>query len=146
MHRLAPISLLAIAALAAAGAATPAVVRAVPTATDAPPVVLAVSGHANAHPSVATDGDVAVVTWSARRGGGSDVYAAVSNDGGATFGRPVRVNTSAGAALTAAERPPRIAIASTGGTRAIAVLWIGAAAAPAGPRMLLSRSSDVRMR
>jgi hypothetical protein len=42
--------------------------------------------------------------------------------------------------VTSAERPPRVAIAS--GTRAIAVLWIGAAAAPAGPRMLLSRSID----
>ena len=146
MHRLSlvsPVSLIAFAALAGVGAAAaPAVVRAVPTAAETAAVVLAVPGHANAHPSVATDGDVAVVTWSARGNGGTDVYAAVSDDAGATFGRPVRVNTIAGSAVTSAERPPRVAVASTGGTRTIAVLWIGAAAAPAGPRMLLSRSSD----
>ena len=105
-------------------------------------LALAVPGRANAHPSIASDGDLAVVAWSARGGGGTDVYAAVSADAGATFGAPVRVNRVAGEAVTSAERPPRVAIASTGGTRAIAVLWIGAAAAPAGPRMLLSRSSD----
>ncbi len=142
MHRLAPVSLLAIAALAGVGAAAPTVVRAVPTAADTAAVVLAVPGHANAHPSMATDGDVAVVTWSARGSGGTDVYAAVSTDAGATFGAPVRVNPVAGGAVTSAERPPRVAVASTGGTRTVAVLWIGAAAAPAGPRMLLSRSSD----
>ncbi|MFI5076458.1 MAG: sialidase family protein [Vicinamibacteria bacterium] len=143
MHRLTPGVLLAIAALAGVGAAAaPAVGRAVPAAADTASVVLAVPGHANAHPSVATDGDAAVVTWSARGNGGTDVYAAVSDDAGATFGRPVRVNTIAGSAVTSAERPPRVAIASTGGTRTIAVLWIGAAAAPAGPRMLLSRSID----
>ena len=107
-----------------------------------PPSCCRCPARANAHPSVATDGDVAVVAWSARGKGGTDVYAAVSADAGATFGRPVRVNTIAGEAVTSAERPPRVAIASTGGTRTIAVLWIGAAAAPAGPRMLLSQSSD----
>ena len=70
MHRLAPVSLLAISALAAVGAVAPAVVRAVPAAADTAAVVLAVPGHANAHPSIATDGDVAVVTWSARGSGG----------------------------------------------------------------------------
>jgi hypothetical protein len=44
-------------------------------------------GRANAHPSIAGDGDLAVVAWSARGGGGTDVYAAVSADAGATFGR-----------------------------------------------------------
>jgi hypothetical protein len=92
MHRLA---LLAFSALASAAAA-PAVVRAVPIAADTAAVVLAVPGHANAHPSLATDGDVAVVAWSARGSGGTDVYAAVSADAGATFGPPVRVNTIAG--------------------------------------------------
>ena len=99
-------------------------------------------GHANAHPSIAADGDLSVVTWSARANGATDVYAAVSTDAGTTFGRPVRVNAAAGGAVTSAERPPRVAIATAGGGRTIAVLWIGAAAAPAGPRMLLSRSTD----
>ncbi len=106
------------------------------------PVTLTVPGRANAHPSIAADGDLAVVTWSARASGGTDVYAAVSADGGATFGQPVRVNPTAGGAVTSAERPPRVAIAPAGSARTIAILWIGAAKAPAGPRMLLSRSTD----
>ena len=126
--------LVSATALALASAPSPRLV-----AADAA-VTLAVPGRANAHPSIAGDGDLAVVAWSARGGGGTDVYAAVSADAGATFGAPVRVNRIAGEAVTSAERPPRVAIAS--GTRAIAVLWIGAAAAPAGPRMLLSRSID----
>src|SRR5688572_11450500 len=110
MRRLTPFSLRALPALAVlALAAAPAGVRAVPAA-DTPGVVLAVSGHANAHPSIATDGDVAVVTWSARASGGADVYAAVSTDAAATFGAPVRVNAVAGEAVTSAERPPRVAI------------------------------------
>jgi hypothetical protein len=111
-------------------------------AAAAPAVALAVPGHANAHPSIAADGDLSVVTWSARANGATDVYAAVSTDGGSTFGRPVRVNTAAGGAVTSAERPPRVAIATAGGSRTIGVLWIGAGTAPAGPRMLLSRSTD----
>jgi hypothetical protein len=142
MRRSTLVLLLAIAVSAGAAAITPAVGRAAPAASGTTAIVLSVPGRANAHPSVATDGDVAVVAWSARGSGGTDVYAAVSSDAGATFGRPVRVNTIAGAAVASAERPPRVAIASAGGTRTIGVLWIGAAAAPAGPRMLLSRSSD----
>ena len=145
MRRSASVFLLAVVTAAGAAAVTPAVLRAipaVPAAAGAAAIELSVPGRANAHPSVATDGDVAVVAWSTRGSGGTDVYAAVSADAGATFGRPVRVNTIAGAAVTSAERPPRVAIASTGGTRTVAVLWIGAAAAPAGPRMLLSRSTD----
>ena len=142
MRRSTPVFLVAIAALAGAAAVMPAVGRAAPPQAGPAAVVLSVPGRANAHPSVATDGDVAVVAWSARGSGGTDVYAAVSSDAGATFGLPVRVNTMAGAAVASAERPPRVAIASAGGARTIGVLWIGAAAAPAGPRMLLSRSSD----
>jgi hypothetical protein len=140
MHRL-PASLLTITALATAAAA-PAVVRAVPAADDTAAVVLAVPGHANAHPSLATDGNVAVVTWSARAGGRTDVYAAISTDAAATFGPPVRVNAVAGEAVASAERPPRVAFGAVDGRRTIGVLWIGAARAPAGPRIVLSASSD----
>ena len=142
MRRSTPVFLVAIAALAGAAAVMPAVGRAAPPQAGPAAVVLLVPGRANVHPSVATDGDVAVVAWSARGSGGTDIYAAVSSDAGATFGLPVRVNTMAGAAVASAERPPRVAIASAGGARTIGVLWIAAAAAPAGPRMLLSRSSD----
>jgi hypothetical protein len=114
-----------------------------PRVADVPPSApLAVAGRANAHPSIATDGRFTVVAWSARGARGSDVVAAVSQDGGLTFGAPVRVNDVADGAVTSGERPPRVAIAWSGGRRTVGVLWIGAAAAPAGPRMLLSRSTD----
>jgi hypothetical protein len=111
-------------------------------AADPAPVALAVPGRANAHPSIATDGDLTVVTWSARAEGGADVYAAVSRDGAATFGPPIRVNAAGGGAVTSAERPPRVAIGGVATARTIGVLWIGAAKAPAGPRIMLSRSTD----
>ncbi len=132
----------ALAASLPAARLAPAARTATATALTAAPVTLAVPGRANAHPSIAADGDLSVVTWSARASGGADVYAAVSADGGAAFGPPVRVNPTPGGAVTSAERPPRVAIASAGGTRTIAVLWIGAARPPAGPRMVLSRSTD----
>jgi hypothetical protein len=132
----------ALAAAAILPAAWTVAAHAVDATAGVPAISLAVPGHANAHPSIAADGDLSVVTWTARANGAADVYAAVSTDGGATFGRPVRVNTTAGGAVTGGERPPRVAIATAGGVRTIAVLWIGAAAAPAGPRMLLSRSTD----
>lgn len=105
-------------------------------------VLLAVPGRANAHPSIAADGTFTVVAWSARGAKGTDIVAAVSADGGATFGVPVRVNDVADGAVASSERPPRVAIAWAGGRRTIGVLWIGAAVAPAGPRMLLSQSTD----
>lgn len=138
-----PLLFLVLPTLAALGlAANLPTVSTTARAADASAVALAVPGHANAHPSIAADGDVTAVTWSARASGGTDVYAAVSTDGGATFGRPVRVNPVAGGAVTSGERPPRIAVSAAGATRTIGVLWIGAATAPAGPRMLLSRSAD----
>jgi hypothetical protein len=111
-------------------------------AEDAPSVTLAVPDRANAHASIASDGDVAAVVWSARGGGGADVYAAISADAAATFGTPVRVNTVPGEAVTSAERPPRVAIGTVEGRRTIGVLWIAAAKAPAGPRIVLSTSTD----
>jgi hypothetical protein len=58
------------------------------------------------------------VTWAARGGDATDVYAAFSPDGGASFGPPVRVNDVAGDARVSAEQAPRVALAS-----GVAVVW-----------------------
>jgi hypothetical protein len=126
-------------ALLGAGTVPPAAVGPANVSAGA---TLAVPGRANAHPSIAADGAFTVVAWSARGTTGSDIVAAVSTDGGATFGAPVRVNDVADGAVAGAERPPRTAISWSGGRRTIGVLWIGAAIPPAGPRMLLSQSTD----
>jgi hypothetical protein len=115
------------------------------------PLTLAVPGRANAHASIASDGDTAVVAWTARDANGGDVYAATIDTRTATASAPVRVSAAAYDAVVGAERAPRVAIATVGGVRTIAVLWTAvavstpataAAAAAPGPRMLLALSTD----
>lgn len=103
-----------------------------PAGTDSasPPTPLQVAGHANAHVSLAADGDLVVAVWAARRESRSDVYAAISRDGGRTFGGAVRVNPQAGEVQAGGERPPRVAIATRRGVRTVAVLWGAAPPAP----------------
>jgi hypothetical protein len=84
-------------------------------AQEAPPDVamarLSIPGRTNANPSVAALGDVVAVAWSAAvTGGASDVYVAVSRDGGARFGAPVQVNDQPGEARNGGEMPPRVAL------------------------------------
>ena len=56
--------------------------RAVDAEVSPPPVTLAVSGRANATPSIASDGDVVVVAWGASLpSGATDVFLAVSRNG-----------------------------------------------------------------
>jgi hypothetical protein len=69
------------------------------------PIELGVPGLANAHVTLAADGDRVAAAWAASGAKGTDVYSAVSADGGRTFGRPVRVNDLAGdASATASSR------------------------------------------
>ena len=136
----------AVAALAAA------VLGAAPAA-DVVPVTLAVAGRANANVSIAARDVLVVAAWGASREGAADVYAAVSRDGGRTFGAPVRVNATAGEAALGGERAPRVAIAMRPGGAAIGVLWTakapaavaGAAAGaqPPGPVIRLAESTDL---
>ena len=95
-----------------------------PQATAAPeasaePVRIAVEGAANSGVSIAASGSRAVVTWAATVATGTNVYAAVSDDGGATFGAPVRVNDVDGDARVNGEQPPRLAIGAD-----IVVAWV----------------------
>ena len=85
-----------------------------------PTVTIAVPDRASANVSLAAAGDFVAVAWgAATEGGATDIYSAVSRDGGRTFAAPVRVSSGAGAQLSG-EQPPRITIAPgsrSGGVR-----------------------------
>jgi hypothetical protein len=112
------------------------------SAKEPEPQVLAISGMANATPSIAASGDFVTVAWGASDASGStDVYAAVSRDGGATFSPPVRVNDEDGGANLNGEQPPRVTLTDRAdGAPGIAVVWTAKTAE--GTRLLLSRSQD----
>jgi hypothetical protein len=72
---------------------------------------LSVAGRTNATPSIAALGDVVAVAWTATiPGGASDVYVAVSRDGGASFGAPTLVNDRPGEVRSGGETPPRVVL------------------------------------
>jgi hypothetical protein len=98
---------------------------------------LAVPGRSNATPSIASDGAVLAIAWGASTpAGATDVYAAVSGDGGRTFGAPVRVNDVDGDARLNGEQPPRVAVHGT----AITVVWTAKGAN--GTKLVQSRSDN----
>src|SRR5262249_24637373 len=74
---------------------------------------LALADRTNANVSLAANGTVVAAVWAASQPSGStDIYTAVSRDGGATCGQPVRVNAKAGDAHVNGEQPPRVALRS----------------------------------
>jgi hypothetical protein len=77
-------------------------------------VSLAVPGRSNATPSVAAAGSFVAVTWGGTAAGKADVFAAVSTNGGETFGTPVQVNTVPGEARLGGEQPPHVALFAKG--------------------------------
>jgi hypothetical protein len=83
-------------------------------------VELAIDGRSNAHVTLAADGRRLAAAWVASGDGGSDVFAAVSEDGGSRFGAPVRVNDRAGDASGNGEQPPRVMIKDG----SITVVWV----------------------
>src|SRR5579862_5707268 len=99
-----------------------------------------VDGRTNATPSIAARGNRVAVAWAATKNGSTDIYAAMSADGGRTFARPVRVNDVAGAANVSGEQPPRIAFVEHDGPSWVDVLWT--AKGSGGTRLLSSRSTD----
>jgi hypothetical protein len=95
-------------------------------ATQAPtPVHLSVAGRASANAWIAAEGARVAVAWGGREpGGGTDVYVAVSADGGRTFAAPVMANDVRGTARVNGEMAPRVAFAPRSGQPpAIEVLW-----------------------
>jgi hypothetical protein len=105
-------------------------------------VDVAIPGRTNAYPSLAASGEFAVLTWGATtKQGVTDVFVALSRDGGSNFAAPSRVNRLAGEADFSGEQPPRIAlIPRTGREPAIVVVW--SAKTAAGTQLLSARSDD----
>jgi len=103
-------------------------------------VSLAVPGRSNATPTVAAAGSFVAVAWGASAAGKSDVFVAVSNNGGQQFGLPVQVNTVPGEARLGGELPPRIALLSRGKSPEIAVVWTSRS--ESATELKLSRSHD----
>jgi hypothetical protein len=77
----------------------------------------------NATPSLAVSGSTVAAVWTASKDGVSNVYLAMSTDGGATFSGPRRVNDQPGDASANNEQPPRVVMSGTGAARALTVMW-----------------------
>jgi hypothetical protein len=98
------------------------------------PIELGLPGLANAHVTLAADGEQVAAAWAASGAKGTDVYSAVSADGGRTFGRPVRVNDLDGDASANGEQPPRVLVKGT----SVDVLWVSKRAGVSGIRAAAS--------
>jgi hypothetical protein len=106
------------------------------------PIELGVKGRGNATPTIAADGSFVAVAWGATRPSGvTDVFTAVSRDGGRAFAAPVRVNDVEGDARLNGEQPPQVALVSRAGhDPAIVVIWTTKGAS--GTKLLQARSDD----
>ncbi len=106
------------------------------------PTELGVKGRGNATPTIAADGQFVAVTWGGTLpSGATDVFTAVSRDGGRAFGAPVRVNKIDGDAKLNGEQPAHVAlIPRAGHDPAIVVVWTTTGAN--GTKLLQSRSDD----
>jgi hypothetical protein len=106
------------------------------------PVELGLKGRGNATPTIAADGSFVVVVWGgAQPSGTTDVFTAVSRDGGRAFAPPVRVNNVEGDARLNGEQPPHVALVPRAGREpAIVVVWTTKGAN--GTKLLQSRSDD----
>jgi len=102
---------------------------------------LTVPGRSSAYPAIAAAGHFAAISWGATvKDGATDIYTAVSTDGGNTFGSPVKTNGATPANLSG-EQPPRVSLVPRSGrTPSIVVVWTSKAAA--GTRLMTARSED----
>ncbi|MCU0634784.1 MAG: glycoside hydrolase [Gemmatimonadaceae bacterium] len=114
-----------------------------PVASAQRAITLAVAERANASLSVAAQGRFVAVSWLASSAtAGTDAFVSVSHDGGATFGAPVRVNTTAGDAAGGGEMPPRVVLVPRAGADAPTLTVVWAAKREGGTRLLVAESSD----
>ena len=113
-----PWRLLLAIALVAPGCGSPADAPASPLAQAGQVRTLGVPGADNRGVALASAGAHVVATWTATMGNVTNVYAAVSRDGGLSFSSPTRVNQIDGDARVSGEQAPRVAIG-----RNVVVLW-----------------------
>jgi len=118
------------------------IVLAVSLSAASAPIELGVKGRGNATPTIAADGSFVAVTWGGTLpSGATDVFAAVSRDGGRAFSAPVRVNNVDGDARLNGEQPPHVALVPRAGhDPSIVVVWTTKGAN--GTKLLQSRSED----
>jgi hypothetical protein len=109
--------------------------RPIPAPADKGTIRLAVSGATNSGVSVAAADQAVVVTWAATRGSTTDIYAAASRDGGASFEPPRRVNDADGDARVNGEQAPRVAMG-----RGVEIVWLSKAKGAS--RVRAARSVD----
>jgi hypothetical protein len=83
-------------------------------------IELAVPGRANAQVTLASDGPRVAAAWAATGATGTDIFLALSDDGGRTFGAPLRVNDVGGDASANGEQPPRVVVKGN----ALSVIWV----------------------
>ena len=89
-----------------------------------PPLdMLGVPGASNSTPSLTATGQTVAAVWTAAKDGITNLYFAISNDGGTTFSAPRRVNDQDGDAGATPEQPPRVVISGSGKAQTITVLW-----------------------
>ena len=105
-------------------------------------IELGVKGRGNATPTIAADGSFVAVAWGGTQpSGATDVFTAVSRDGGRVFSPPVRVNNLDGDAKLNGEQPAHVALVPRAGhDPAIVVVWTTKGAN--GTKLLQSRSDD----
>lgn len=105
-------------------------------------VTLGVAGRSNANVSLASHEEVVAAAWSASLPEGTtDVFAAVSRDGGRTFSTPTRVNSTPGDARVNGEQPPRVAlIPRPGAPPSMTVVWTSKSSV--GSTLVSARSDD----
>ena len=109
------------------------------------PRQLSVAAAVNGTPSLAVSGRFVAAVWTATQDGVTNVHLATSEDGGASFSAPRRVNDVDGDASANNEQPPRVAITGSGSTRALTVLWSKRNEGPQRSRndsIRLARSTD----
>lgn len=104
--------------------------------------LLTVAGRASATPSIAAAGQIVAIAWGATGADDrTDVFAAVSRDGGVKFSDPVRVNAVTGEARLSGEMPPRIAVRRVQASEVeIVVAWTARADSAA---IKVARSRDL---
>jgi hypothetical protein len=105
------------------GAATSTGGQSSPVAESTTHTTLGLAGFANATPSLAAQGRTVAVVWTASKDAVTDVYLSMSNDGGATFSEPRRVNDQPGDASANNEQPPRVVLTVSGSNRSVNIFW-----------------------
>ena len=112
------------------------------TSSEADAVVLDAAGRSNANVSLAALDAFVAAAWSATEPGGvTDIFTAVSRDGGRTFSPPARANSTPGDARVNGEQPPRIALVPRAtGTPSMTVVWTSKSVI--GNTLLSARSDD----